>query len=372
MLSLIRFEFEKIFQKKLIIITLLSMVLFTFIMVYNWIAPGNALVVMEENGSLVTFEDKEAVLRNQEICSRFAGPLTDEKVQQILTEFHWSEKLLENSSLNVRNTFYYPHNSMYNAFINKDFKDADGIYNGVSIQQVYGEIAPDLILGYYEGWEGTLYSLTYILLSWGCVISILLSPIFSEEYTRGTDALLLTGAKGRTAGSTAKLITAFAITLAGTLLIILSATLALLLYHGTVGFDASVQITNFGFLSNTPYVLSWGSAYGYACLLWISSVIVLSAVTLLISSAAKSSFTALVASFAFYVIPMFIPWKLLKLDVVGAFCPINQMQPNYLFNFNKLQFGSLPIMWLSVPITLVIFVLCIFFSKRLFARHQVV
>lgn len=373
MLSLIRFELEKIFQKKLIIITLLLMVAFTFTMIYNWIVPASSLVLMEEDGKLVTLEGREALLVNQEVCARFAGPLTDEKVQQILTEYFWSEEAVANSERTFRNIPAYPHNLMYNAFSGNGFTDADGLYNGLSIRQCYGDIAPQLTLGYYEGWESTLYSLTYILLSWGCVVSILLSPLFSEEYTRGTDALILTGAKGRTLASTAKLLTAFAIVLAGTILIILSATLALLLYHGAVGFDASVQITNFGFLADTPYVMSWGTAYAFACLLWIGAIIVLSSVTLLISAAVRSSFTALVASFAFYVIPMFVPWSLLKLDVVGAFSPINQMQLRSLLFFDKLQMGilSFPIMWLTIPLTAIILVVCVYFSKRLFARHQV-
>lgn len=373
MLSLIRFELEKILQKKLIIITLFLMVLFTFTMIYNWIAPECSWVVSEDNGQLVTLKGREALLTNQEICARYAGPLTDEKVQQILDEYHWSEEIIANSELQINNMPAYSHNLMYNAFSSSGFTDADGLYNGQSIQQGYGEIAPQLTLGYYEGWENTLYALTYILLSWGCVVSILLSPLFSDEYTRGTDALILTGAKGRTMASTAKLLTAFAIVLAGTLLIILSATLALLLYHGTVGFDASVQITGFGFLAGTPYVLSWGTAYAFACLLWIGAIIVLSSVTLLISAAVRSSFTALVASFAFYVVPMFIPWSLLHLNVVGVLFPINQMQLRPQLFLDKLQVGTLsfPIMWLVIPLTAIILVLCVYFSKRLFARHQV-
>lgn len=374
MLSLIRFELEKIFQKKLILITLLCMVLFTYVMIYNWIAPGYAGVVIEENGSLITLAGKDAVLRNQEICARYAGPLTNEKVRQILAEYQWADELTKSSGLDVSQAIHYTHNLLYNALTSRDFTDADGIYNGTDITQAYGEIAPSLTLGYYEGWEGTLFSLTYILLSWGCVVAIFLSPVFSEEYTRGTDALILTGTNGRAKCSTAKLIAAFAVTLTGTLLIIISATLALLLYHGTAGFDASVQITNLGFLEDTPYVLSWGSAYGFACLLWIGSILVLSAVTLLVSAVAKSSFTALVISFAIYAIPMFIPWARWKLGTVGAFFPINQMQLMYLFSLNELQLGALsfPVMWMVIPITIALLVLGIIFSKRAFARHQVV
>lgn len=374
MLSLIRFELEKIFQKKLVLITLLGMILFAFVMIYNWIAPGYSGLIIEENGSLVTLEGREAVLRNQEICARFAGPLTNEKVRQVLDKYRWSQEALDDSSLEIRNIIYYTHNLMYNAFTGRGFTDTEGNYNGSDITELYGNMAPELTVGYFEGWENTLYALTYILLSWGCVVIILLAPIFSEEYTRGTDALLLTGATGKTKCSTAKLIASFIVTLTGTLLLILSATLALLLYHGTAGFDASVQITHFGYLVDTPYVLSWGSAYGFACLLWIGSVIVLSAVTLLISAVAKSSFSALVISFAIYVIPMFIPWSKWNLNAAGSFFPINQLQLANLFRIDLLQLGNFtfPIMWLTVPIAAVLLVLGVVFSKKTFARHQVI
>lgn len=374
MLSLIRFEFDKIIQKKLILATLLGMAFLTFIMVYNWVSPGYSRVVTEENGTLITYTNREAVLLNQEICARFAGPLTNEKVQQILAEYRWSESAIEQDARELNRPIYYTHNLMYNAFTSQGFSDENGNYNGTDIQQLYGEIASDLTLGYYTGWEGTLYCVANLLLFWGCAAVIMLSSIFSEEYTRGMDSLILTGAKGRTRCSSAKLIAAFLVSLCGSVLIILSATLALLLYHGTVGFEASIQITDFGFLSNTPYVMSWGSAYGYACLLWISSILVVSAVTLLISAVAKSSFTALVISFVVYMIPLFIPWSAMNLAPLGAFQPVNQVLLTNTFYLDMLQLGDLsfPCMWLALPIAAVVSALCIFLSKKFFAGHQVV
>lgn len=374
MLSLIRFELEKIFQKRLVIITLLGMILFTYIMISSWVAPSYSSLIIEENGSLVTQKGRNAILLNQEICAKFAGPLTDEKVQQVLEEYQWSQSAIDNSDFKVKNIIHYTHNLMYNAFTKQGFTDDEGNYNGSIITERYGDLAPELTVGYFEGWENTLYALSFIILVWGCVVIILLSPIFSEEYTQGTDALLLTGVTGKTKCSSAKLIASFIVALTGTLLLLFSATLALLLYHGTAGFDASVQITHFGFLAFTPYVLSWGSAYGFACLLWICSIIALSAVTLLISAVAKTSFSALVLSFAVYVIPMFTPWSEWNLHAAGAFFPGNQLRLTSLFHIDLLQLGNFtfPIMWLTIPIAALLLILGIFLSKKIFSEHQVV
>lgn len=372
MSQLIRFELEKLLQKKIVWVALACMVLFIFTMVYNWIAPGYCEVVEPVNGVLTSMEGKAAVERNQEISRQYEGPLTNEKVQEIIESFTWSDEILENSDLKAKYPAHYTHNILYNTFDN-DFVDyTEGKYNETDITAVYGEIAPNLIVGYSEGWEGMLYATSYLFFFWGCALIVILAPIFAEEYTRGTDALILTSSLGKTKCGTAKVIAAMIVAVCSSLIIFLSAVIPFLLYHGLDGYKASVQLSLMEFMSRTPYVISWSGAFVLACLLWTVAILVLTAVTLFISSVAKSAFTGLVIAFAVYMIPMFLPWKYWGLETFSAFLPVNQTQLSAL-SLPLLNVGGqqINIVWLTIPVTLIVLIICIFFSKKSFSKHQV-
>lgn len=373
MRELIGFEITKLLRKPLIWASLAGMLFLMILMAINWVIPGYASVQEEINGEWVVLENFDAIARNKEIAEQFGGPLTKEKVQEIIEASVFSTEILLSKGLDPDRQRYYTHNSMYLAL--NDFEKMDGSYNGATVEEVYGNLAQELVIGYYDGWESTLYALTVCFMSWGCVIVIILTPVFAEEYTKRTDALILTGRRGRNYCPAAKVIAAYVVSLIGSVILLGFFALAMLAAHGTAGFDTSVQLGSMGIFFNTPYIMIWGQIFAFACMLWLGATVVLIALCLVVSALAKNSFSALVIAFTLFVLPMFIPWNYFPklLALAGMLLPINQMEIWSLTDFAKLDLGGfqLNVMWLALPVAFIATIIGVLWSRRAFAKHQV-
>ena len=124
----------------------------------------------------------------------------------------------------------------------------------------------------------------------GCLLVIALAPVFSEEYTRGMDALILTSRHGKRKCAWAKIIASYLFTF-------LSVGVWL------DGSGASVQINNHFLFFDVPYFLTNMGAAGYCLILWIGGSLILTALVLLLSALCRSSFAAVIAALACYVLP---------------------------------------------------------------------
>ena len=369
---LITFELEKILlHRKLVWAALAGFVLFMAIMQMNWVLPNGTYVQYMEDGDFHIVRGQDAISYTKELAGKYAGPLTTEKVKDVLASGFWSRDEMIAANMDPESLRYFVHNALYDAFLGS-FARPDGTYNGSTVEEIYGPRASELVIGYFSGWGSTMFSLSNLMLVWCCIVIIILSSIFSDEYTRGTDALILSSIHGRTKCSLAKIIASFVVSIGGTVLIILALTLVMLLFHGTDGYEASVQINNIWFLSTTPYPLSWLKAYFFACIFWITAIIIVTAVTLLVSALAKSSFSSLVISLSIYLIPAFFPWNEFGLDYFGSFMPINQVMLNS-FSLAEIPLGTytLNLVWLTIPVSLILLVLCGLGSGKTFSGHQV-
>ena len=373
MWELIGFEITKLLRKPLVWASLAGMLFLMFLMAYNWIIPGHAAVQEEVNGQWITWEDFEGIKRNKEIAEQFSGPLTTEKVQDIIETYVFSNEILLSRGLDPDRQKHYTHNSMYQLFY--EFEKMDGSYNGATVEEVYGGPAKDLILGYYDGWESTVYALMPSFMVWGCVIVIILTPLFADEYTRRTDALILTGKRGRNYCSLAKIIAAYVVSLAGSLILLGFFALAMLVAHGTTGFYTSVQLGSLDMFLDTPYLMTWGQMFACTSMLLLGATVVLISLCLVVSALAKNSFSALVIAFTLFSLPMFIPWHYFPepITLAGMLLPINQMKIWNLSNFTKFDLGGfqLNVMWLALPVAVIATVIGILWSRRTFAKHQV-
>lgn len=375
MRELIKFETTKLLHKPLVWVMLAGTLFFMAIMEYNWAVPGYSAVQEEVNEQSVFLTGFDAIQRNQEIAALYHGSLTDEKVQSVIAAYELPDSFWEARSADPSLERHYTHNLLYDTLAQYGFVNMDGSYSGVTVEEVFGGLAPEMVLGYSTGWECTIYLLLYTLLTWGCVVVIIVSPTFSEEYTRHMDALILTGNHGRKQCARAKIIAAFFVSAAGTLVIIAAATFLMLAVHGTAGWDASTQLGELGIFSGTPYPLNWLQAYSLGCLAWLGAILVLTAMTLVISVLAKSSFSSLVIAFTLYVVPLFVPWYLLsKLELIGYLLPIKQLQLMDLYQQNLLSIGGLsfPPALLALPVTLAALLIGVPWARRSFAKHQVV
>lgn len=373
MWQLIKFELMKIFQKKIVWACCGSMAFMTVMMVLNWIYPASDAVQYMADGQLVQVENKDAVKVNQEIAQQWAGPLTDEKVREILQTYHWTDADMEANGLDPRQQGKYTHNFL-TSVLHSEFKALDGSWNGSSVSDVYPAGEENLNVGYTSGWVNSIYAVIYTILSLGCIIIIMVSPVFAEEYSRGTDALILTSRYGRTKCSTAKIIASFIASMSLTAAVIAIMFGICVLTYGPAGWEASLQFNNLRIFEEIPYGMTCGEGVLFGCLMWFAAMAVLTAFTILFSAVCRNAFTSLILSFAVYVIPMFIAWgKQPLLQAIGNLFPINQMQLLKLFEFEKINMGGMQIhfMWITVPIGIVAVGLFTAGAKRGFSRHQV-
>lgn len=374
MRELIGYEIKKLLNKPLIWACFAGLGLMIAAMTANWLAPRVFSVQEDRNGQKVILEGRDAILRNQEIAAQYEGLLTTEKVRQIVDTYRFSAAMMETERIDPERQRYYVHNMLFDSLSKNGFVSMDGSYSGAEIDHIFGQIASDLVIGYSDGWEGLSYTLIYDFLVWGCVLVILLSPIFSDEYTKGTDALILTGIQGRKKCPAAKIIASYIIALGGSLLLLGIHFLLFFLWHGTEGMESSVQLGQLGLFVSTPYPVSWAEAFGLSCILWLGAAAVLTSLVLLISAWAKSSFSALVISFTLFTLPMFLPPSSSRaINLICKLMPINQMQVFSLFTFDRLDLGGwqLNAAWISIPVTVLSVAAASVLSKRSFARHQV-
>lgn len=375
MKEMIGYEIRKLLCRPLVWASLAGVLLMAAVMILNWIAPGAFGIQEDANGKKVLLEGRDAILRNQEIAGLYEGPLTTEKVRNIIETFLFSQTMMETEGMEPERQRHYVHNNLYDTFARAGFAAMSGEYNGADITEIYGAMAPDLTVGYSAGWESTSYALAYTLLSWGCVLIIILSPVFSDEYTRGTDALILTGSRGRSVCPLAKVIASYTVTLGGTLLLIGLFFFLFLAWHGSDGLNASVQLGELAFFFDTPYPISWKDAFAFACLAWLGAAAVLTSLTLMISAWAKNSFSALTITFTIYALPLFFSGNgcppVVKL--VLAMMPITQIELRSLFSLDLLSLSGLQFkaMWLILPVSAALVTLGTLLPKKAFSRHQV-
>jgi len=376
MRQLIAFEVKKMLRKPLVWAALTGLIGFVALMEHSWVVPGYACIQAEKDGKRIVTEGFEAIAINKEISAAYSGPLTDEKVRTIIETYDMPDSLWKSSDIDPSHEQHYSHNLMYDTLSTNGFVNPDGSYKGITVEEVFGDLAPGLIIGYSTGWECTVNVLLYSFLLWGCILVIIVSPVFSEEYTIHMDALILTGIHGRRKCTFAKIISAFLITIAGSMLLLSVCTLLHLAVHGSTGWDSSVQLGELSYFRHVPYPLNWLQLYGLSCIAWFGGMLVLTSIVLVVSSLGKSAFSALVIAFVIYVTPMFLPWNILpeSMELWGYLLPITQMQLFKLFRFDLLTLGSrtFPPVYLALPITVTALIVGVLWSKKGFSQHQVV
>lgn len=373
MRQLVKYELQKLMGKKIVWAFLAGMLLMVCAMCVNWIYPNGEYVQYFRDGEFVLLEGKEAIREAQAIAEKYAGPLTDERVQAVLRDCDMQEEDMRANGMDPARESDYVHNSLYASL--EDFREADGSWNGMTVEEMYGDLADRLTLGYSSGWVGMLYAVVYTLLSMGCVLTIILAPLFADEYTRGMDALILTGTFGRTKCAWAKIIAAFLVSVGLFAAVTLGMLAIYLITHGRLGWDASIQINELYMFAGMPYPMTCGQAVFYALLLWFTAVLVLAAMCVLISAAAGSSFVSLILSLFLFVLPLFLPWKRMGvLNLPAQFLPIRQMQLIEMFELPPLQVAGVEcnFMWLAVPAALLAVAVCSVCARKMFARHQVI
>lgn len=357
--QMVRFEMTKLLKKKIVYITLVVFGVIYAMMLYSWIF-GNEWAVTQDGTDLYGLD---AAAYNREITLRYEGPLTDEKVQEILQEFPRVDGKTTN---HVSNNVYYP--------VAKLFANEDGTWNGKSVAEVFPEFSNPPRLGMSTRWESFLYSMMYLVILAGIVLIIVVSPIFSDEYTSGMDALILTSRHGRRQCVKAKIMAAFLFA-TGLILLILGLGFSMFLAGGgTAGWDADIQLSEMMVFSRVRQSLTCGRTAILTAAVSICSTWTLTGIVLLFSVISRTSFASIIASAVVYLAPMFINPGGLAAKRIIMMMPVNSLNISGLLNVPGISVSrmELPMIALIGAVTITVGLCSAYCCKRTFSRHQVV
>lgn len=355
--QLILFELKKILQKKIIYAALICM-LFCNILVYGeWSAFHDEAVTSEGE----ELNGMDAVSYMRELAGRYEGELSDEKVAEILAYQYQIEEINE--------VFRYYRCSDITSYVENRFDQGQG--DILSVDEVFTPDMGKIHFGYHKSFSSAIQYVMNLIMIMGCVLVIALAPVFSEEYTRGTDALILTTRYGKTKCAKAKIIASILFSFGVLFLLLLLNGSLFLATYGIEGWETSVQIDYLGFFWDIPYEMNYAQLSGYSVLLWFVSFMLLTGIILILSVFSQSSFVSLVIASACYVVPVWIHkimpvWfnavmPILQLTIIG----ILNIKPIHAFGCNIMP------LWIVVSVSTAVTMFCFISAQRGFSRHQV-
>lgn len=141
MKNLIKFELRKILTKRFAVISVAAVLLLSLILSFSTL---HSMYAFDGNGAEET--GKAAVEIDKQIALKYEGKLTDNKVQQMMSEFKPTQ------DLHGMNAKYIYQNALQSSVFSH-FADIDGNWNGLSVADVFGD--KEIKVGYVNGWLST-------------------------------------------------------------------------------------------------------------------------------------------------------------------------------------------------------------------------
>jgi len=357
MKALLRFELRKILTKRTAIAAITAIMLLSIL--YGVSTFQN---MYAHDGHGAERSGKAAVEIDKRLAAKYDGLLTDEKIQQMMSEFK------PNGDLHGLNAKYLYSNALQSAVFCY-FSDLDGNWNGSSVADVFGD--QEIKIGYVNGWLHTSQNMIRIFLFLSFVIILLTAPVFSGEYG-GVDQIIFSCKYGKTKCAAAKIIASFLSAVFITLLVAALNLFLAFLAYGTDGLDASVLFAPMDFSgAYIPFNISCGMVLMYQILLAFMGAIGVTGITLIFSAVCKGQLAAFAISAAVLVFPIMLPIRetsaLYKFIVL---LPLYCMQCTSLLSVEQMGNGLLYALW-AVPLAILLAMLGAVISKGRFGKYQV-
>ncbi len=357
MKNLILFELRKILGQKLSFISVIAVFLLSALFAFSTYQNMYAYDGVKNEGS-----GKTAVQIDKSIAARYEGILTDDKVKQMMSDFKPAH------DLHGMNAKYLYYNAIQSAAFAR-FSDIDGNWNGLSVSDVFGN--EEIKIGYINGWLHTSRNFTETIIILSVVIILIIAPVFSGEYS-GVDSIILTSKYGKTKCGMAKVAASFITSLLLTILIAVFNLIFAILLYGFEGLDCSILFAQPSFTEGfVPFNITCGTLLKYQMMLAVTSAISITGITLLFSALGKNQLISVVASVAFQFLPLLLPVSetssLFRLIVL---LPIYHAQCFAIMSEQQINGNILYAIW-AIPVAIILMAFGIFFSPKIFARHQV-
>ena len=344
---LVKFEFKKLFNKKMNIIVIIVCLFFITLL---FSMAGKDFLATDNSGK--SYKGKEAISVRKEQMKEISGTLTNEKIiKEIekLQELHNDpnnlitnsdgevdfKRKIYNEYLNNRlnlltniNRVYSNYNASYiNELFNinlneqKDFYETrrqrieeklNQSYDGKTYTSQEKEFWLEksnntkipFEYDFYYGYSN-LYS-TYEMLIIGVIaICICLASVFAGEYQNGTDKILLTTKYGKSKGVTAKIIASYIFAILVFTIYLIFAIGPIFLMFGTDGGNLPIQLSNI----LSPYALTFFQSLLYNIVISYTVLLGMVGLTLFLSSKLKNSMNVLVIDIAIIILPVFLSIK---------------------------------------------------------------
>lgn len=357
MKKLILFELRKVFSKRLAFIALIGIILFSALLSFSTFQNKYAFDKNIGEGT-----GKTAVEIDKEIAAKYEGILTDEKVQQMMSDF------APTSDLHGLNAIYVYQNAMQSAAFSR-FSDKDGNWNGLSVSDVFGN--EEIKIGYVDGWLSTSRNMVRVFVALALAVIIMLAPIFSGEY-EGVDNIILTSKYGKTKCATAKVVAGIITAILATTLVAAFNLLLAFVFYGTEGLDCSILFAPSDYVEAfIPFNITCGTLLKYQILLAFTCTLSVTGITLFLSAISKNQIVALVAAMAIFLFPVLLPiTEVNPLFRLVGLLPIYHVLAISLLSVEQMSNGMLYAIW-AIPVALIFGGIGAGFSRSIFAKHQV-
>lgn len=264
MFRMIRFELQKIFDKAVVIGSLVALLLISFVLLQAYCFNNSR--TMSYLPDETTLSGRKAIQYNQSVAEKYTGDFTDETVARIVSDFaeEYPKEfyaLTHDEGIHASLPSVYSYLSIFIPPQNYDDILREATEQGrfyfsayrntglISLQDYMPLANEPLQYGYNDSWElffmsffGPTFTIAILAL---IVIIIAVSTVFSSEYSMKTDALILTTKLGKNKQITAKLLASliFATLVVGGVFVLFG--IAFGLQYGLAGWSADIQ-TNFG------------------------------------------------------------------------------------------------------------------------------
>lgn len=357
MKKLILFELRKVFSKRLSLIALVGILLFSVLISFSTYQNKYAFDGVNAEGS-----GKTAVEIDKGIAAKYEGILTDEKVQQMMSDF------APTSDLHGLSAIYVYQNAMQSAAFSR-FSDKEGNWNGLSVSDVFGN--EEIKIGYVDGWLSTSRNMVRVFVALALAVIIMLAPIFSGEY-EGVDNIILTSKYGKTKCATAKVVAGIITAILTTTLVASFNLLLAFVFYGTEGLDCSILFAPSDYVEAfIPFNITCGTLLKYQILLAFTCTLSVTGITLFLSAISKNQIVALVAAMAIFLFPVLLPiTEVNPLFRLVGLLPIYHVLAISLLSVEQMSNGMLYAIW-AIPVALLFLGVGAGISRRVFAKHQV-
>lgn len=401
-MDLFLLEHKKLWRKKLtkisVLLCFVYVVIFGGILSFQWFSFGSSGDHTSAFGN--NFDGYTVIKGSQEYARSFGGELTDETLQQLVRDYQRMEAAgmeaeLEYADWHIVNSWLgmlYPELKDPNSYkimmsyVNPDQltdfyerrQHAIGEFLEISGQtgdereyllQMEQEVGKPLPYEWTEGWSVLLGSMIAdIGIVMALFLAIVLSSLFSGEWTDRTSSLVLTTSNGWRKIALAKIFTGIAFTVELFALLAAGNLVTQIFFMGTSGWDMPIQ--NIKLIAIAPVNMLQAELYEYAFALL--GAIGYAGIVMFLSAAVKSNVLSLLLSLAAVYGPMmiagYLPYGAQKaldlLPLVGSAADI--FRTNTFRVFGKIIWS--PYLLITVPV--MIGILCMPFTVKKWSRRM--